>query len=278
MTPATASLSPDPTASESADPDPNAPSLWKDTTLAALGSIFIWWASTAILIFFNFMPGARFTVFGTSLILAAISVRWLLANRDNRTVSGAYLAFTAGLLVWAFVEASFYTGFVVGPEVAPMADVDGPSLPSFFHAVKISLYHEILVVVLGVSGLYLFRDAANRFGLYLFLLFWFFHQSAKLNVFFGVANTGEHFLPETVSALLPHMTTRSMNFLFPISVTINTVVAWYLLRQGVNRAQPRWKRVGYVLVGTMAALALAEHWFLVLPLEGTLWDISLHNH
>lgn len=249
----------------------------KGLILASVASIAIWWASTAILIFFNFIPGARPFVFLLSLAAAAVSVRWLLRNKHDQTIRGAYLAFTAGLLLWAFVESSFYTGYIVGINPG-VTDPMPPSWASFLLAVQTSLFHELLVLALGVGAIYVMRDATNRFGLYIFLLFGFFHQSAKLNVFFGVANTGSHFLPETVEGLKPFMHTQPMNYLFPFSVTINTLVAWHLVRRGLIRDELSWKRVGYVLVGTMAALAAAEHWFLVLPLEGTLWDISLHGH
>lgn len=249
----------------------------KSLLLAAVASIAIWWASTAILIFFNFIPAARPFVFIFSLGLAGASVHWLLKNKHNETVGGAYMAFTTGLLLWAFVEVSFYTGYIVGID-PQLTDPVPPSWGSFTLAVQSSIFHELLVLALGLTAIALMRDATNRFGLYIFLIFWFFHQSAKLNVFFGVANTGSHFLPETVSGLQPFMHTQAMNYLFPISVTVNTIVGWHLLRRGFARTEVPWRQVGYVLVGTMAALAAAEHWFLVLPLEGTLWDISLHGH
>lgn len=251
----------------------------KRVATAALGAIGIWWASTAILIFLNFIPGARPVVFLTSLGMAVAGAWWMYRNRYTRTVKAAYGAFTAGLLVWAFVEASFYTGYVVGPGTSlDPATITGPSWDSFVGAVQESLWHEIMVIALVIAGIAVFRKADNRFGLYVFLILFFFHQSAKLNVFFGVVNTGEHFLPETVSGLIPFMTERSMNLLFPFSVTINTVVAWHLLSRGVSRRQPVWARAGYILVGTMAALAMVEHWFLVVPMDGTLWDMSLHGH
>jgi putative photosynthetic complex assembly protein 2 len=257
-----------------AGPNPQE-SRWRTFVVAAVASIAIWWSSTAILIFLNFLPGARPFMFVVGAGLAIGGVVWLLRNRSNTTVSGAYLGFTAGILVWAFVESSFYTGYIVGPEVAPLA-VDGPSWPSFVRAFTRSMYHEVLVLTLGVAGLFAFHGARNRVGLWVFLILWFFHQSAKLNVFLGVANTGSEFLPEPVADLTPHMTTAPINLLFPLSVTINTLVAAYLLRRGLDRGVARWQRVGYVLVGTMAALALLEHWLLVLPLESTLFDVSLN--
>jgi putative photosynthetic complex assembly protein 2 len=233
--------------------------------LAVLVCLVIWWASTAVLIYFNFIPDARPFVFSTSLVLAVVSVAWLLRNRQNETVAGAYWSFTAGLTVWAFVKASFYTGYLVGPDL-PLAQARPPSWESFFGAVHTSLYHELLVITLAVTALVVFRGAKNRIGLHVFLTLAVFHSSAKLNVFLGVPNTGSNFLPETVAALKPYMTTAGMNLLFPISVTLNSLVAFHLLRLGFSRAVLPWKRVGYILVGTMASLALFEHWLLLFPM------------
>ena len=101
--------------------------------LAALASLGIWWTSTVVLVYFNLVPSARPVVFVVSLGLAVWSARWLYLNQNNRTVAGAYMQFTTGLLVWAFVQASFYTGFIVGPDL-PLAEPAGPSLQSLLAA------------------------------------------------------------------------------------------------------------------------------------------------
>ena len=50
------------------------------------------------------------------------------------------------------------------------------------------------------------------------------HQSAKLNMFFGVPNLGEEMLPEHLRYLASFMTRRPMNMFFPVSVTVSTIV------------------------------------------------------
>ena len=40
------------------------------------------------------------------------------------------------------------------------------------------------------------RDGANQVGLWTFVILWAMRQSAKLNVFLGVRNLSEEFLPE----------------------------------------------------------------------------------
>ena len=244
---------------------------------AALASIGIWWASTAVLIFFNFIPGAQIWVFLTSLTLAISGGTWLLRNGDRTGTRAAYISFTAGLLVWGFAESSFYTGFIFGLDLPPI-QVDGPGVDSFFHVIGLSLWHELLALGLGILAAWKVKTARNPFGWYVFLMLFLFHQSAKLNVFLGVQNTGKEFIPDTVATLRPHMTEASMNPLFPISIMVITVIAWTMLRKSLDTSIPRWRRIGFVLIGTMAALALLEHWFLMIPLQGGGVGLPGHTH
>ena len=48
-------------------------------------------------------------------------------------------------------------------------------------------------------------------------------ESAKLNLFLGVRNLSEEFLPAHLAYLQSYFRRRSMNMLFPFSVTVSTV-------------------------------------------------------
>lgn len=243
------------------------PSLW----LPALYALAFWWASTGIIIYFNFQPQFYGVAFWSSLALAIASGATLFRLRDEGSTRSAYLSFTAASLVWAFVEVSFYTGYIVGPAVRPIFSV-GPSWMSFFKAIHRSLYHEALVLALAGAMIALFWNAKNRFGLYTFLLFWLMHQSAKLNIFLGVMNTGREFVPDSVSDIATYMTIARINWLFPISITLCTILSYRLIQLSLS-AKEAWRKVGYMLTGMMAILAWLEHWLLVLPLNQSLWDI-----
>jgi len=128
-------------------------SKWRLYALIASGviySVVFWWLSTAAIIYFNFQPNYRAVVFGIALALMLGAIYTLYAHRQSETVASAFLTFTAGSIVWAFVEVSFYTGYIVGPQVRPIFTV-GPSVIGFFKAIHRSLYHEGLV--LGLVGL-----------------------------------------------------------------------------------------------------------------------------
>ncbi len=241
--------------------------------ISALYALAFWWLSTGVIIYLNFQSQFYGVVFWSALVLALVSGGVLFWFREAETVQGVYLSFTAASMVWAFVEISFYTGYIVGPAVRPIFSV-GPSWMSFFKAVHRSVYHEGLVLGIVLVMSLVFWRARNKFGFYTFLLFWLMHQSAKLNIFLGVMNTGREFVPDSVSDMTHYMTVAHINWLFPISITLCTILSYRLLQLACSEAA-LWKKVGYVLTGVMAILAWLEHWLLVLPLNQSLWDVMI---
>ena len=97
--------------------------------------------------------------------------------------------------------------------------------------------------------------------------------SAKLNLFFGVRNLSEAFLPPHLKYLQSFFRRRPMNALLPAgggSRHRGGRGCWCTGRAGP--ARPPASRAGWWLVATLLALAILEHWLLVLPLESTaLW-------
>lgn len=241
--------------------------------LAALACIGFWWLSTAAIIYFNFQPEYRLAVFTVAFAGLVWGFYTLYTHRDTESTRGATLAFLAAAFVWTFVEVSFYTGYIVGPQIRPIFTV-GPSLVKFYQAIHRSLYHELLVVAFAVTLSVMLAQSKNKFGLYTFLLLWLMHQSTKMNIFFGVLNLNRDFIPEPVAEITNYMSVASMNWFFPVSITLCTLVTYRLL-QHASGEREAWKRIGYTLVGTMSVLATLEHWLLVLPLDQTLWDIVI---
>ena len=106
------------------------------------------------------------------------------------------------------------------------------------------------------------------------MVLWVMRLSAKLNVFLGVPNLNEEFLPEHLRYLKSFLTKKPMNLLFPVSVTLATIVT-RAGRAGCRgrRKRARSSRRRCTFLGTLLALAILEHWFLVLPLpDAALWS------
>jgi putative photosynthetic complex assembly protein 2 len=131
--------------------------------------------------------------------------------------------------------------------------------------VRTSLHHELMVILTAVIIAALTWGQPNQMALWTFVALWWMHTSAKLNLFFGAANLGEELLPEHLRYLKTFMSQRPMNLLFPVSVTLSTIIAVLLAQKALALTATRFETAGFTMLATLMALAVAEHWFLVIP-------------
>jgi putative photosynthetic complex assembly protein 2 len=244
----------------------------------ALYALFVWWFSTGVIIYLDGLPRRtfRWSMLGATVVLA-VSVWGLARSSLDASIGGAYAAFTYGLLAWGWQEISFYMGFVTGSRRAPCPEGCG-GWRHFGHAVQTSLYHELAIVVCAAVVVAVSWGAPNQIGTWTFMVLWWMHQSAKLNVFLGVRNLNEEFLPEHLQFLKSFLTKKPMNLLFPASVTLSTIIATLLFRRAFAADATAFGATGFTFLGTMMALAILEHWFLVLPLPAAaLWSWGLRS-
>ena len=238
-------------------------------------ALLTWWLSTGVILYLNHLPRDtyRWSMLVASCLLAAC-LYGLHTGSSNTTEMGALIAFSQALLVWAWLEISYFMGFVTGPcKLACPSDITGWA--RFRMALKTSLHHEAAVVALGVSIILLTWDAPNQFGTWTFVTLWSMRWSAKLNLFLGVPNVNEDWFPVHLRFLTTYMRRRSMNLLFPIVITASTMLVTWLFLLAVM-ASDDFNRTGFTLVASLMALAVLEHWFLVLPLHDTaLWNWAL---
>ncbi|GEP02026.1 putative photosynthetic complex assembly protein PuhE [Methylobacterium oxalidis] len=242
----------------------------------ALYAVAVWWFSTGLIILLDHLPRHtfRWSMAGASLVLAAALLA-IGASAGDASEAGAFTAFTAALLVWGWQEISYYMGFVSGP--APRACPPGTrGFDRFRAAAAASLWHEAAIVAGGLAILALTWDAPNRFALWTYLILWGMNLSARLNMFLGVRNLNAEFLPDHLSYLGCYLRKRPMNPLFPISVSLATVIAALLGRAALAEEAAAFEVVGFTILTTLTALATLEHWFLMLPLPAAaLWSWSL---
>ena len=249
-------------------------------TFVALGfAIFIWWFSTGIVILLNRMSRTAVTmslVISTALGVGALAG---LAHTAQQTgVMGAYCAFTCALLAWGWNELSFLTGWITGPQkTAILKSTKGwPRFAASFNAV---VWHELAILLVGLAIVVITWDAPNQVGTGTYLVLWVMRTSAKLNLFFGVRNLSEEFLPAHLSYLQSFFKRRRMNAFFPFAVVSAIACLWLLIDFANQPMTTPAQVVGAVLVGTMLALAIVEHFMLVLPLDTTaLWRWAIRKH
>jgi putative photosynthetic complex assembly protein 2 len=85
-----------------------------------LYALFVWWFSTGAIIYLNNLPRRthRWSMVCATALLLLLLHRLHVVSHDT-SLSGAYAAFTYGLLVWGWQEMSFFMGFVTGPVREP---------------------------------------------------------------------------------------------------------------------------------------------------------------
>ena len=243
--------------------------------LPAIFALFVWWFSTGAIIFLDNLPRRTFKYSMVGATAVSLSCLWgLRATAAHTDLTAAYEAFFFGLFAWGWQEISFYMGYVTGPRKQPCPE-GCSGWAHFVHAVQTSLWHELAIIASAAAIIALTWHQPNQIGLWTFMVLWWMHQSAKLNVFFGVRNLNEEFLPEHLTFLKSFLKSKPMNLFFPISITISMVIATMLFEHAAS-ASTQFARSGDTFLGTMMALAILEHWFLVIPLPaGKLWQWGL---
>jgi putative photosynthetic complex assembly protein 2 len=247
-----------------------------DYGLPALFTLLLWWFSTGLIIYLDGLRRETFRwtmLAATTLLLAGLFGLHALA-RDT-SPAGAWLGFVCGVLCWAWIEIAFLTGLVTGPRrTAIPAGLGG--WPRLRAAIAALLWHELAIIVMAVAVVSLTWGAPNQIGTWTFLAFWAMRQSAKLNVYLGVRNLSEAFLPDHLRYLESFFARRRMNLLFPVSVLAGATACLLLGLAALAPDATRHEAVGFTLLATLVALGLVEHIFMVLPISAdALWRWGL---
>lgn len=246
-----------------------------DYLLPAIFVLLAWWLSTGVVLYLNRLPPStyRFSLLGATALLglALYTVPAVAAQSGQPSV---LLGFAQALAIWAWCEMTHFMGFLTGP-------VKGPCPPAlagmrrFLRAIGTSLHHELSVVLCGALLLLLTWGTANPVAGWAFLALWMLRWSAKLNLYLGVPNLHEDWIPAHLKHLTSYMRRRPMNILFPVSVTLASIGA-ALLWAGTAHAPTPASATGMMLVATLLALGALEHWFLVLPIQDSvLWNWAM---
>ena len=248
--------------------------------LPAAYALFIWWLSTGLVLYVVSRPSRTHAASMVGMTgLAAVALCSLTWIADDTTLTGAFIAFTSALFVWGWHEMSFLTGFVTGPRNT--ACPGRPSEPAATRAplgfaIQAVLYHELAIAASAAAIFALTWGSANTVGLWTFIVLWLMRLSAKLNVYLGVQNLTEQFLPQNLKYLTTYFCRKPMNGLFPLVVTASTAVTVLLFDAALSASATPFEAAGHTFLATLMALAVLEHWFLVLPIPAAaLWNWGL---
>ncbi len=244
--------------------------------LPVLFVLLAWWGSTGVVFWLDGLPRRTFqwSMLGATLLLA-VAVLGLVALRDDTSVRGAYLGFACGLAAWAWHEMAFLMGFVSGPRHVRCSP-GARGWARFVEAVQAVLWHELAILVTAIVMVVVTQGAANQTGTWIFVALAGMRLSTKLNLFLGVRNRSEALLPPHLRYVGSYFGQSHMNPLFPVSVTVATLLSAGVVQRLMAPGLDDGGRTGLTLLATLLVLATLEHWFLVLPLPvNELWRWGL---
>lgn len=241
-------------------------------------TLFVWWFSTGAILYLDGLPARtyRWSMAGASLLLI-VALRFVADSADDLSTTGVYVAFSSGIAVWGWFEMAFLMGLLTGPRRAP-CPLDSRGWRRARHAFETILHHELGLLAAGLVLAALTWGEPNRLAFWTFLVLWAMRLSAKLNVFLGVRNLSESFLPDHLVYLQTYFRRKPMNPLFPFAVTLATVAASLIWRSALTDAGSPVEATSQIFIATLLTLAVLEHWFLVLPIPAeTLWAWGMNS-
>jgi putative photosynthetic complex assembly protein 2 len=228
--------------------------------------LFVWWISTGVILYLDQLAPSTFFISLSSATAVGIGALMMLALASHEaTVTNAYIAFTAAILIWGWQEMAFLMGAMTGPRRA-LCPPNATEAQRFLYATEAILYHELALVISTAVLFMATWQQPNQVGTYTFFTLWVMRLSAKLNLFFGVRNRYESFLPPHLAYMSSYFGKRSINWLFPVVVTAASIVAYRLWQQALAVDASQFERASFMLLATLLTLAILEHWFLIVPL------------
>ena len=238
--------------------------------LPALFTLIVWWFSTGAILWLGRLP--RWT-FGPTMMSATLGLSFALVglhiSAARTSVASAYCAFTCAVLVWGWQEIAFLLGYVTGARRSECPP-DSRGWKRALHATEAILHHELALVVLALLVFAASWRQPNQTGWWTYLVLWTMRLSAKLNLFLGVRNLSENFLPAHLAYLQSYFTRRAFNWLMPVSLIGATAVAVPLWTAVAVQPADGFAATSLCLVAGLLTLAVIEHLFMVAPIP-TSW-------
>ena len=242
---------------------------------SVIAAIFLWWFSTgAILLVVRWADRSGGTAHLTALMfglpLLVLGVAGIAVSLQSHDLISVYLGFLGALTVWGWIELAFLTGIVTGP----MKD-DCPeglnSQSKFGRAFATVAHHEILLLMGLLALVIVSHGADNRMALATYLILFLARISAKLNLYFGVPRINTEFVPARLTHLKTYFRKGPVTLAFPIAITVLTALLAVCVER-LMTADTLLTQSGFALLTALAALALLEHWLMVIPLpDAKLW-------
>jgi putative photosynthetic complex assembly protein 2 len=245
---------------------------------AALFVLVSWWLGTLVVLWA--VSQARRT-FRRSLRVASLAAflgaAGLVCSSETASPAGAYVAFGSALLIWSWHETAFLLGAATGPRRLPCPP-GASGWPRFRDATLVVIHHEIALAATLALILAITWGAPNRVGAATFAVLWGMRLSAKLNVFLGVRNIAEDFVPAHLRYILTYFRRARMNPLMPCSIAVGSLLTIWVGRGAYANGAGAFDQVGSTLVAALMAIAVLEHVLLNVPgPDAELWRWAIRR-
>lgn len=239
-------------------------------TWAVLGVVGVWWVGTgAVFLAARGTPAQRKWSFAAASLGVGALVVGLAPGVSLRTDAGGVVqGLLLGFAAWAWMELSFYTGYVTGPSTREPPPGSGFAV-RFRHALEACLWHE-LAIVGGLALLVFLSPGPNRWAPLQFAVFWGLHEVARINVLIGVPHPFRELLPPHLSHLQPYLEPRRAGPWLhgSLAILVATTAAAAALAVGAGAAG----RVGWTALSVLLGLGVLELGVLLFPVPlARLW-------
>ena len=238
---------------------------------ASLGLVLgYWWVATGLTIAVQQRDATRVLALWITSALAILGVALVVRSRDDTTPQAARQAFFGAALIWWWGAAIFYGG--VGLRLPSVAAGAHGSAELAWHAIAATARADLLMVAALALLTVLVWCRPNRVALWTLAAFWGTLQTAKLNVFFGVRNSGAEMLPAHLTGLSVFFGPPRNSALLTPTLLLLTALAIWLVRRTIYARSP-FVRHAMGMMSLLLVLALVEHVALGVPMRLPLWDV-----
>ena len=229
----------------------------------ALFAMLCWWFGTGAILWLVRRPRETFRwSMGVVSVLLAISLWTTSISMRDHSVGSAYLAFASVIVMWSWHEMAFLTGWLAGPRRVPLQP-GARGWTRFSQSVQAILWHELALLANFGVLLWMQQGQAGHVAICTFALLWCMRFSAKMNLFFGVPETGEQYLPRHLVYLASYFRRGPVSLFFYLAVGLSCVVwAWMVWQVSSGAAVIS---TGWVLLAALLGLAIVEHVIMAFP-------------
>ena len=226
----------------------------------------------------NGLPKRFFkAIFVVSIAVLLLAFWGLEISSQQATLAGAYCSFTCAIVIWGWQELAFLLGYITGSRRSD-CPAGLSSMRRAWYAFQTINYHELTLLGLGIVIFLMNYDAVNQTGLWTYVILWGMRQSTKINIFLGVLNFNEAFLPQHLKYLITYFKRRAMNLLMPFSILLSVIFLVPIWSHATSESSA-YEITSSALLGTLIALGLLEHLFLIMPFPSELlWKWGYKNH